>query len=103
MKYANWTTNEEMKKILTPVNLINGDLYQVKIKINEISANTKIVKVETNNNIEYEANNLYTSRDGYLYMFLPEGEVTVTVTVGEKTYTGTVTVAPQNTEVFVLN
>ena len=36
-------------------------------------------------------------------MLLPEGEVTVSVEVGGKTYTGMVIVTPQNTEVFVLN
>ena len=86
-----------------PVNLSNGNYYLTKLKIGDLAKETQIIKVETNNNIEYEVNNLYTNREGYMFMLLPEGEVTVSVEAGGKTYTGMVIVTPQNTEVFVLN
>ena len=50
-----------------------------------------------------EVENLYTTTDGNLYIYLQEGNATVEVIVNGKTYTGTVTVTPQNAEVFVLN
>ena len=87
----------------TPVNLTSGNWYLTKFKIGDLTKQLKVDKVQTNNNIEYETENLYTMKDGYLYMFLPEGEVTVSVTIAGTTYTGTVTVTPENTEVFVLN
>ena len=87
----------------TPVDLSNGVFYLAKFKIGELAKETKITKVETNNNVEYEANELHTTRDGHLFMLLPQGEVTVSVTANNVTYTGTVIVTPENTEIFKLN
>ena len=93
----------EDKICSTPVNMSNETYYLTKIKVGDLGQNILITKLETDNDIEYDINNLYTSREGHIFMLLPKGEVKVTVIAKNKTYTGTVYVTPENTEIFTLN
>ena len=81
----------------------NNNVYLTEIKLNNVGEKVKVTKFSASDNIEYGINDMYTLENGMLYLYLPEGERQIDITAGGKIYTGTVTVTPENTEVFILN
>ena len=67
-----------------------NNIYETKIKLNEVGENKKITKLVTSDNIEYGIKDMYTFEDGMLYLYLPEGSRTITIEADGKTYSGVV-------------
>ena len=67
-----------------------NNIYETKIKLNEVGENKKITKLVTSDNIVYGIKDMYTFEDGMLYLYLPEGNRTITVEADGKTYSGVV-------------
>ena len=67
------------------------NIYETKIKLQDVGENKQITKLTTSDNIEYGINDMYTLEDGMLYLYLPTGTRTITITTEDgKTYSGTV-------------
>ena len=68
-----------------------NNLYKTPIKLPDIGEDKKVTKLTTSDNIEYGIKDMYTLEDGMLYLYLPTGTRTITITTEDgKTYSGTV-------------
>ena len=68
-----------------------NNLYKTPIKLQDVGENKQITKLTTSDNIEYGIKDMYTLEDGMLYLYLPTGTRTITITTEDgKTYSGTV-------------
>lgn len=81
----------------------NNELYLTQIKLNGLTSQTAISSITTSDNIIYGTKDMYTTEDGQLYMYLPVGSRTITVTANGKTYSGTVNTTETSSEVIILN
>ena len=79
-------------------------LYETPIKLDGVAEGKKITKLTTSDNIEYGIKDMYTLEEGMLYLYLPTGTRTITITTEDgKTYSGTVETKDTSGELVVLN
>ena len=79
--------------LLVPYTPTDGtnNLYETQIKLQDVGENKKITNLTTSDNIEYGIKDMYTLEDGMLYLYLPTGTRTITITTEDgKTYSGAV-------------
>ena len=67
-----------------------NNIYETKIKLNDVSEGKKVTSIVTSDSISYGINDMYTFENGMLYLYLPLGERTITIECDGKTYSGTV-------------
>lgn len=86
----------------TPTNS-SSNLYETPIKLPDVGENKKITKLTTSDNIEYGIKDMCTLENGMLYLYLPTGTRTITITTEDgKAYSGTVE-TKETPEEIVLN
>ena len=86
----------------TPTDGTNN-LYETPIKLDGVAEGKKITKLTTSDNIEYGIKDMYTLENGMLYLYLPTGTRTITITTEDgKTYSETVE-TKETPEEIVLN
>ncbi len=94
----------------TTTNPTNGTntLYATPVKLQNAGEQIKVESITFSDNIEYNVNDIYTSKvdtdmsvteAGVIYLYLPEGTRTISVKAAGKTYTGTVTTTTTNSVV----
>lgn len=86
-----------------PLNNNGEKLYLTTIQLENITQMMSVDEITTSDNIKYETKDLYTSEEGIIYLYLPEGERTVTIQSDGKRYTGSVETKNTGSEVVVLN
>ena len=89
----NIATYEEETSNLVAYTPTNGssNIYETPIKLDGVAEGKQITKLTTSDNIEYGIKDMYTLEDGMLYLYLPTGTRTITITTEDgKTYSGTV-------------
>ena len=96
----------------TPTDGTNN-IYLTPIKLKDVAGNQKIESLTTSDNIEYGIKDMYTFEDntsttsvdetGMIYLYLPVGSRTITITAGGKTYSGTIETKAEENEIVILN
>ena len=77
-----------------------SDIYLTKIKLTNAKGNEKVTELKTSDNILYGIKDMYVAIDdentadidetGMIYLYLPKGSRTITLTADGKNYSGTV-------------
>lgn len=82
----------------------NGEkeLYLTPIKLQNVGNNTQIISLKTSDNLIYGTKDMYTLDDGILYLYLPEGSRTITISTKDKTYSRIVTTTKKN-DIIILS
>ena len=80
------------------VSVLERELYLAKVQI-ENADNQAVTNIQVNGNA-YGSTDVYTDGDGWLYLWLPVGDTTVTFTCDGTEYTFNGTVATDNTSVL---
>ena len=77
-------------------------LYLTQIQLENVTEKLKVKSLITSDNINYGITDMYTSEGGIVYLYLPKGERTITIVIGDEKYTGKVITDEEN-EIIILN
>ena len=83
-----------------PTNGTN-DLYLTQIQLKDVNEKIEINKITTGDNKNYGIKDTYTSEDGILYLYMPEGNRTINVEANGKEYQGNVITNQSNSLVIL--
>ena len=94
------TLDENKNFIKATVTNGQSDIYLTKIKLTNTNGNEKITELKTSDTLEYGIKDMYVAEDdentadidetGMIYLYLPKGSRTITLTADGKNYSGTV-------------
>ena len=78
-----------------------NDLYLTQIQLKDLTEKIKINNITMSDNKNYGVKDIYTSEEGILYLYIPEGSRTITIEANGKEYKGNV-ITNQSNSLVVL-
>lgn len=88
---------------IVPKNANGTNVYLTTIALENINKTVKIKSLTASDNISYGTQDMYTTQEGKVYLYLPEGTRTIVIETEKGIYSGTVGTKAGNNELTTLN